>query len=129
MTVSLLHDCNDKKGGIIMTPIQVFDPPMCCSTGVCGPAVDPELVRFAADVDWLKASGVAVERFNLAQQPGAFAQNDAVRAALEEDNDCLPLVVVGGQIVSRAIYPDRGTLAKLAGLTDSSQASLFSPQV
>ncbi len=53
--------------------IRVFDPPMCCSTGVCGPSVDPELVRFAADVDWLEKQGVKVERFNLAQQPGAFA--------------------------------------------------------
>jgi len=31
--------------------IQVLDPPRCCSTGVCGPNVDPELVRFAADLD------------------------------------------------------------------------------
>ena len=31
-----------------MTHLQVFDPPMCCSTGVCGPQVDPELPRFAA---------------------------------------------------------------------------------
>jgi hypothetical protein len=24
-----------------MPKVQVFDPPMCCSTGVCGPEVDP----------------------------------------------------------------------------------------
>jgi len=43
-------------------PIQVFDPPLCCSTGVCGTDVDPELVRFAADLDWLAKQGVEVER-------------------------------------------------------------------
>lgn len=42
--------------------IQVFDPPMCCSTGVCDPSADPELVRFAAALDWLKRQGVEVER-------------------------------------------------------------------
>ena len=69
--------------------IQVLDPPMCCSTGVCGPAVDPELVRFAADLDWLKRQGVEVERHNLSQQPAAFSGNDVVNAALSKDgNDC-----------------------------------------
>jgi arsenite methyltransferase len=42
--------------------IQVYDPAMCCSTGVCGPDVDPALVRFAADVKWLQERGVPVER-------------------------------------------------------------------
>lgn len=31
---------------------QVYDKPMCCATGVCGPQVDPVLPRFAADLDW-----------------------------------------------------------------------------
>jgi arsenite methyltransferase len=55
-----------------MTVLQVFDPPMCCSSGVCGPSVDPRLPRFAADLDWLRNQGVQVERFNLAHQPQAF---------------------------------------------------------
>jgi hypothetical protein len=36
-----------------MTRVEVFDPPLCCSTGVCGPNVDPVLIRFAADLHWL----------------------------------------------------------------------------
>lgn len=32
--------------------IEIFEPALCCSTGVCGPEVDESLVRFAADVDW-----------------------------------------------------------------------------
>ena len=43
-----------------MTQIDVFDPPMCCSSGVCGPQVDPLLAAFAADVDWLGTQGVTV---------------------------------------------------------------------
>ena len=56
-----------------MTKIQIFDPALCCNTGVCGVEVDQQLVNFAADVDWAKQSGASIERFNLAQQPIAFA--------------------------------------------------------
>ena len=55
-----------------MKTIQVYDKPMCCSTGVCGPQVDPVLPRFAADLAWLKSQGHQVERFNLAQHDGLF---------------------------------------------------------
>ena len=46
-----------------MKTLTVFDPAMCCSTGVCGSDVDQVLVDFSADVQWLKERGVQVERF------------------------------------------------------------------
>ena len=59
-----------------MPKLQVFDPALCCSTGVCGTTVDPALPAFAADLAWLAEQGVTVERFNLAQQPGAFVDGE-----------------------------------------------------
>ena len=89
-----------------MKSIQVYDKPMCCSTGICGPQVDPVLPRFAADLDWLKSQGHQVERFNLAQQPTAFIQNEDVHRLLStEGTNCLPLIVVDGHVVSRRGYP------------------------
>ncbi len=100
-----------------MSKIQVYDPPMCCSTGVCGPSVDPVLPRFAADLDWLKNQGVAVERYNLSQQPAAFAENGVVTQALKDrGNDCLPMILVDGKIVADGQYPQRSTLAALVGV-------------
>ena len=100
--------------------IQVFDPPMCCSSGVCGPSVDSELVRFAADVDWLKRQGIEVERYNLAQQPAAFANTPVVKEALAtEGNACLPLTLVDGAVVCKGRYPTREVLAGRAGLAAS----------
>lgn len=100
-----------------MNIVRVFDPAMCCATGVCGPSVDPRLTRFAADLDWLRRQGVTVERFNLAQQPGAFAQDAAVRGALEAGGDAaLPLVQVNGEVKSRGVYPTRVDLAGWAGV-------------
>ena len=73
----------------------VYDPPMCCSTGVCGPVVDPILPRFAADLEWLKGQGVEVKRYNLAQHPFEFAHDAKVKQVLKEKgNACLPLIVV-----------------------------------
>lgn len=100
-----------------MPKIQVFDPAMCCSTGVCGPEVDPALVRFAADLEWLKANGVAVERFNLSQEPAAFVGNPVVVAAMRGRDDALPLLLLDGKIVAQGAYPPRATLAGLVGLT------------
>lgn len=111
-----------------MTEIRIFDPAMCCSTGICGPSVDPKLTRFAADLAWLKSQGISVERFNLAQQPAAFATDTAVVAALEAKGEAsLPLVKVNGEVKSSGVYPSRDELALWAGLakgavTESSEA-------
>lgn len=111
-----------------MASLKIFDPAMCCSTGVCGPSFDPELARFAADLDWLTARGVDTARFNFAQQPDAFAETAAVREALDrEGRNCLPIVLLDGEIVSRARYPTREELAAFVKL--EVPRSLFSPQV
>jgi arsenite methyltransferase len=95
-----------------MKTVQVYDKPMCCSTGVCGPEVDPALPKFAADLDWLKSQGHNVQRYNLAQQPQAFIETKAIHHLLgTAGTDCLPVVVVDGEIVSQAVYPSREDLA------------------
>jgi hypothetical protein len=96
--------------------IRVFDPAMCCPTGVCGPTIDPDLARFAADLDWLQKQGVSVERYNLSQEPGAFAETTAVKEALARGTEVLPLVLVGDRIAVEGTYPSRETLAALAGV-------------
>ncbi|HBB40452.1 MAG: arsenical resistance operon transcriptional repressor ArsD [Nitrospirae bacterium CG18_big_fil_WC_8_21_14_2_50_70_55] len=109
-----------------MTLLSVFDPPMCCASGVCGSTVDPALVRFAADLRWLEAHGVRVVRHNLAQEPGAFVAEPAVQAALAaEGATCLPLLVVDGEIRERGRYPDRATLAPWFGLATEARVEPF----
>jgi len=108
-----------------MKTIQVYDPPMCCSTGVCGPSVDEKLVRFAADLDWVKSQGCIINRFNLSQQPGEFVKNSLVKSTLEKDgNDCLPIIIVDGSLAHKGSYPTRESLAYLAGLTNPSSSHM-----
>lgn len=100
-----------------MIEVQVYDPAMCCSTGVCGPAVDPRLVQFSADLAWLAEQGVTVTRFNLAQQPAAFvADADVARALEAQGADSLPLVKVSGVVKAQGTYPGRAELAAWAGV-------------
>jgi len=104
-----------------MTAIQIFDPALCCSTGVCGVEVDQQLVGFSADMAWLKQQGGQIERFNLAQQPMAFAENPIVRGFLERSGqEGLPLILVDGQIALTGRYPDRTELARWSGINPPS---------
>jgi sulfur carrier protein ThiS len=93
-----------------MKHIQVYDPALCCSTGVCGPGVDPDLVRVAALLAKLKKDGHTVERYNLGQQPTEFVSNQTVKETLDKEGvECLPLIFVDGKIVSRGEYPGLAT--------------------
>jgi hypothetical protein len=90
-----------------MKVIQVYDPAMCCSTGVCGPDFDAVLPRFAGLLAQLGGAGVKVERYNLAQQPLAFVQNAAVKALLDkEGTDALPAIFIDGELALKGIYPN-----------------------
>jgi hypothetical protein len=102
-----------------MKNIQVFDPAMCCSSGVCGTDVDQHLVTFSADVDWAKQQGAQIQRFNLAQQPMDFANNQVVRDFLERSGEeALPLILVDGAVALAGRYPNRGELARWADIVE-----------
>ena len=106
-----------------MKSIQVFDPALCCSSGVCGVEVDQALVSFAADIDWARQAGAQIERFNLAQQPMAFAETPAVKTFLElSGQEGLPLTLVDGQIALAGRYPSREDLARLSGIATPEEA-------
>lgn len=109
----------------MMKKIEVFDPPMCCSSGVCGPKVDKKLVEFSAALAWLNAQGVEVQRYNAAQQYEAFVSNTkVVKAVNDSGTDCLPLILVDGEIVSHGRYPRKEELATMVGLSGPAAAVL-----
>lgn len=100
-----------------MVKIEVYDPAMCCNTGVCGVDVNQGLVNFAADVEWARQQGVKIDRFNLGQQPLQFAHNAKVKSFLERSGEgSLPLVLVDGEVALAGRYPNRAELTRWAGL-------------
>lgn len=100
-----------------MTTITVYDPAMCCSTGICGTDVDQKLVDLAADLDWLKTQGVRVQRFGLSREPGEFAANDIIRQIMtQSEGDDLPVFMIDGALKAKARYPARAELAEWTGV-------------
>ena len=110
-----------------MKTIQIYDPALCCSSGVCGVDVDQALVTFSADVDWAKQNGAKIERFNLSSEPMAFADNRTVSAFLERSGaEALPLVLVDGEMALAGRYPNRAELTRWAGIIQPTEAKLTS---
>jgi hypothetical protein len=100
-----------------MKTIQVYDPAMCCSSGVCGVDVDQELVTFSADMEWAKQNGAKIERFNLSSEPLVFANNKTVSSFLERSGaESLPLILVDGEVALAGRYPNRSELTRWAGI-------------
>ena len=89
-----------------MKIIQVYDPPMCCPTGICGTDINPDLVNFAALLAQLGTHGLKVERYNLGQQPMAFAENPTIKSLLQKDGTAaLPVIFLDGGVYLRGRYP------------------------
>ena len=101
-----------------MNRVQVFEPALCCATGVCGEDVDQGLVTFSADMDFVRSQGGDVSRYNLASEPLVFAETAAVKGFLQVvGSKGLPLVLVDGITAMTGGYPERAQLAEWAGLT------------
>ncbi|SIS39737.1 arsenite efflux transporter metallochaperone ArsD [Salimicrobium flavidum] len=100
-----------------MKKLEIYDPAMCCSTGVCGPGVDPELVRVASAVHSLKKHGYDVVRFNLAEDPGAFTENETVNRLLQEEGaDVLPVTLLDGEVLKKEKHPSNEELSGWFGI-------------
>lgn len=92
--------------------VEIFDPALCCPTGVCGPDVDPELTRIARDVATLKNKGYDVVRHNLAQNAEPYVLNSDISQLMEAEGiDALPATVVDGKILKTHNYPTKTELA------------------
>ncbi|WP_026699852.1 arsenite efflux transporter metallochaperone ArsD [Salibacterium aidingense] len=97
--------------------LEIFDPALCCPTGVCGPDTDPELIRIASDIHRLQQQKMEVQRYNLAQDPGAFVEHEGVSRLIDEKGtDILPVSVLDGEIVKTGAYPDRRELSEWLGI-------------
>ncbi|MCY8399113.1 arsenite efflux transporter metallochaperone ArsD [Bacillus haynesii] len=97
-----------------MKKVEIYDPAMCCSTGVCGPSVDPELTKVASAIYTLEKKGLPIKRYNLANDPAAFAENDTVNKLLhEQGTDALPVVLVDGEVFKVGGYPTNKEFAEV----------------
>ena len=100
-----------------MKKMQIFEPALCCETGVCGASVDPELFRITTVLNTLKQNGVVIDRFNLKNAPMEFVTNQTVNTFINQKGaEALPCVLVDGNIVIEGRYPTNAEILTLLEL-------------
>lgn len=108
-----------------MKKMIIFEPAMCCSTGVCGPGVDRQLLRVSSVINNLKNNGILVERYNLSSNPQIFVDNKTINKMLNNDGvEVLPVTMIDDVVVKTKTYP---TDEEFSNLLDVSLSSLKSP--
>ncbi|MFA6839136.1 MAG: arsenite efflux transporter metallochaperone ArsD [Dysgonamonadaceae bacterium] len=99
-----------------MKTIEIFDPAMCCSTGLCGPTINPKLMRLAASIETLKRNGISIKRHNLSTEPQDFVSNTIVNNYLQEHGaEALPITLLDGEIAVTKDYPTTKQLSEWTG--------------
>ncbi len=99
--------------------VEIFDPALCCPTGVCGPSVDPELTRIARDLNTLKKKGIDTIRHNLSQDAEPYVANELINKLLEDEGTAaLPATLVNGVLMKKSIYPTTKELASWVGIEE-----------
>ncbi len=97
-----------------MKKIAIYEPAMCCPTGLCGVGVDPELLRISTVVNNLKNRGIVIERYNLNSAPQEFVTNKTANEFINSSGvEGLPITVIDGEIWIKGRYPTNDELSKL----------------
>ena len=100
-----------------MKKIEIFDPAMCCPTGLCGTNIDPELMRIAVVIETLKKQGIIVTRHNLRDEPQVYVSNKTVNEHLQKHvADALPITLVDGEIAVSKTYPTTKQMSEWTGI-------------
>ena len=85
--------------------VEIFDPPMCCPTGMCGPTIDQTLLDLNEMIQALQAQGVIVARYQMTSHPNAFLNNaEVMKLVLEKQMEALPITVVHGKVIKTQSY-------------------------
>ncbi|HEX3030829.1 MAG TPA: arsenite efflux transporter metallochaperone ArsD [Bacillota bacterium] len=100
-----------------MKKLDIYDPAMCCATGVCGPSIDPELMRVATVINTLKEQGISIKRHGLSSEPQDFVSNKVISDLLQKEGaDILPVTLVDGQVAKTKAYPTNEELSQWLGI-------------
>ena len=96
----------DQPTGTTPLDVEIFDPPLCCPTGLCGPVLDTTLVDLSDAVSTLTAEGHTVVRHMMTSDPQAFMRNKTVYDLIKARQlEALPITVVRGEVVKTSAYP------------------------
>ena len=111
---------NTLPAAITPADVELFDPPMCCSTGLCGPTLDQTLLDVSEMIVALQRDNLSVARYQMTSHPNAFLSNaEVMRLVREKQMEALPITVVHGKVVKLGVYP---TLSEIRIALNGAQA-------
>jgi len=100
--------------------IIIFEPAMCCSTGLCGPSIDPELLRLSTLVNTLSKQGIKIDRYNVSSDPQEFVNNKIINEKLSKDGiDVFPITLLDGVIAKTHEYPTNKEISEWLDIDES----------
>lgn len=116
----LIKNILGKEEEMIMKEMYIYEPALCCETGVCGVSVDPELLRISTVVNNLKQKNVKIQRYNLNSNPQAFVDHAEINQLIMKYGvDVLPATIVDGKIVKTKTYPNNQEIATLLEIPET----------
>jgi len=96
--------------------IEIFDPPLCCPTGICGPTVDQTLINVNEMIASLQKDGIQVDRYQMTSQPHAFLNNlEVMKLVQEKQMSALPITVISNRVIKTGSYPTLEEINKVLG--------------
>lgn len=96
-----------------MKAVRIYEPVMCCNTGVSGVGIDSELMRMSKLMKIFLKEGMDVKRLDLSKTPQEFMKNTEVMGLIQEKKtDILPITVVEDKVVLMGRYPTNEEFAK-----------------
>lgn len=116
-SISLFPSAIDEASAATTAVVELFDPPMCCPTGLCGPTLDQTLLDVSEMISALQDDGFSVERYQMTSHPQKFiTNNEIMRLVGEKQMAALPITAVHRQVIKSGAYP---TLAEIRAALDS----------
>jgi len=97
--------------------IEIFDPPMCCPTGICGPTVDQALINLNEMIASLQKEGIQIDRYQMTSNPHAFLSNPEVMKLVQEKQmAALPITVISNKVIKSGAYPTLEEINEVLGV-------------
>ena len=91
----------------------IYEGAMCCSTGICGPEPDKELIEFNETLKKINEEfgDVKIIRASLSVDIKMFLENKEIFQLVKENGqEILPITTINGKVVAMMKYPKLGEL-------------------
>ena len=86
----------------------IYEGAMCCSTGVCGPEPDKELIEFNQTLKKIQSEfkELNITRANMSFNMRLFLENKQIFGLIKEEGpEILPIITLNDTVILKQKYP------------------------